>query len=88
MLLAAQGAMDPVVGLMMLGRESGVKNDELMEIVMESASNPDKASYLQSIYAPYVPGLPAGIYPGSELFFAHFELLGVNTCALHDLRNR
>jgi len=82
------GAMDPVVGLMMLGRESGVKNDELMEIVMESASNPDKASYLQSIYAPYVPGLPAGIYPGSELFFAHFELLGVNTCALHDLRNR
>jgi len=86
--LIGSGAVSPVVGLILLGREAGVSNDELMEILINSMVSQDSDSYLSSIHTPYVPGLPAGIYPGSELYFANFELLGVNTCALHDLRNR
>jgi len=86
--LIGSGAVSPVVGLILLGRESGVSNDDLMEVLINSMVSQDSDSYLSTIHTPYVPGLPAGIYPGSQLFFANFELLGVNTCALHDLRNR
>jgi len=86
--LIGSGAVSPVVGLILLGREAGVANDDLMEILINSMVSQDSDNYLSSIHTPYVPGLPAGIYPGSELYFANFELLGVNTCALHDLRNR
>jgi len=86
--LVESGAVDPLVGLLLIGKTTGVDNSKLMEILIESVSSPNREEYLASIYEPYVPGLPAGIYPGSALYFAHFELLGVNTCALHDLRNR
>lgn len=86
--LVQTGALDPLTGLLLIGRDSGLDNKALMDIILESAINPNKDEYLASIYTPFVPGLPAGIYPGSKLFFAHFELLGVNTCALHDLKNR
>lgn len=86
--LISSGAIDPVMGLFIIGQDANVDRSTLLEIIMQSAAAPNREEYLQSIYAPYVPGLPAGIFPGSKLFFAHFELLGVNTCALHDLRNR
>lgn len=76
------------MGLFIIGQDAKVDRSVLLEILMQSATAPNREEYLQSIYSPYVPGLPAGIFPGSKLFFAHFELLGVNTCALHDLRNR
>ena len=50
-----------------------------------NADNPD---FISSIGRPFIPPLPEGVFPGSRLFFPHFESLGVNTCALHDLRNR
>lgn len=86
--LISSGAIDPVMGLFIIGQDANVDRSDLLEIIMQSAAAPNREEYLQSIYAPYVPGLPAGIFPGSELYFAHFELLGVNTCALHDIRNR
>lgn len=86
--LIGSGAVSPVVGLILLGKEAGISNADVMEVLINSMVSQDSDSYLSSLHTPYVPGLPAGIYPGSKLFFANFELLGVNTCALHDLRNR
>jgi len=86
--LIGSGAIDPFVGLILIAKENNIPNDQVLEVLIEAISNPGAEDYLDSIYSPYIPGLPAGIYPGSKLYFAHFEILGINTCALHDLRNR
>ncbi|CAK8678866.1 unnamed protein product [Clavelina lepadiformis] len=87
--LIESGSIDPIIGLVLLANQAGTSQDELLEIIVdalaESRENPD---YFTSLGRPYIPTLPAGIYPGSQLFFAHFETLEVNTCSLHDLRNR
>jgi hypothetical protein len=88
--MLSAGDLDPVTGLIMLSRMSDdIDSDVVQALLLETMmSGADTSSVLASITDPYVPELPDGIFPGSELSFAHFNALEVSTCALHDLRNR
>ncbi|CBY37489.1 unnamed protein product [Oikopleura dioica] len=55
---------------------------------MQVASGQLNPEQFHVMNKPYVPELPVGIYPGQELFFIHIHLLGLDTCAMHDLKNR
>jgi len=83
------GELDPIFGLIMLGNADDEYNkDDIFEIISQSTLYGDTDALLSGITKPYVPVLPDGIFPGSELYFAHFERLAISTCSLHDLRNR
>jgi hypothetical protein len=89
--MIASGSIDAFVGFLMLaGSDHGhVNKDVLMAILLGGLTGgKDLSDILAGAVTPYVPELPEGIFPGSELSFAHFEALGVSTCALHDLQNR
>lgn len=81
--------MNPLMGLFMLASVSDdFDKDTILELITESMFNGNVDDMLYGITTPYIPELPQGIFPGSQLRFAHFEGLGISTCALHDLRNR
>lgn len=83
------GAIDQLTGLLLLSQSSdNFDKDVIMELIIQSVLGGSGDDLLSGIITPYIPKLPQGIYPGSELYMAHFEGLGVNTCSLHDLRNR
>jgi hypothetical protein len=83
------GAINPMMGLLALSNtNSNFDKDAILELITQSALHGDTDDLFQGITTPYIPILPQGIFPGSQLTFAHFEGLNINTCALHDLRNR
>jgi len=83
------GAVNPLVGLLMLAKTNpSFDKETILELIMQSTMNGNPDDLLYGITTPYIPELPYGIFPGSQLSFAHFEGLGINTCSLHDLRNR
>lgn len=80
------GAMDPIMGNLLLAKQNGASQGEVFELITQLLSG--KKTDLSDFGKPFIPALPSGIFPGSKLYFAHLETLGINTCALHDLRNR
>jgi len=88
--MMSAGDIDSMTALIMLSQMSDDIDSALVQqIVLETLmTGADTDSVLASITDPYVPDLPDGIFPGSSLYFAHFNALEVSTCALHDLRNR
>jgi len=83
------GEMDPLTGLLTLAENSdNFDKDDILDILVQTLLGGDIQDLLAGIIRPYLPKLPEGVFPGDSLYFAHFESLGVNTCALHDLRNR
>lgn len=88
--MLSAGDIDSMTGLIMLSQMSDDIDSALVQqIILETLmTGADTDKVLASITDPYVPELPDGIFPGSELYFAHFNALEVSTCALHDLRNR
>merc|ERR1712025_27891 len=83
------GDMDPMTGFTMLASGDTVDKDALNDLMTNGMmGGQDMSEVLSQAVTPYVPQLPSGIYPGSSLYFAHFQALGASTCALHDLRNR
>jgi len=88
--MISSGSIDAMTGLIMLSRMSDSIDATIVQqlIVETMMSGADTDDVLASITDPYIPELPEGIFPGSQLGFAHFNALEVSTCALHDLRNR
>lgn len=88
--MMSAGDIDSMTALIMLSQMSDDIDKALVQqIILETLmTGADTDKVLSSITDPYVPELPDGIFPGSSLFFAHFQALEVSTCALHDLRNR
>jgi hypothetical protein len=88
--MISSGSIDAMTGLIMLSRMSdSIDATIVQQLILETMmSGADTDDVLASITDPYVPELPEGIFPGSQLGFAHFQALEVSTCALHDLRNR
>ncbi|XP_077966752.1 uncharacterized protein LOC120341815 [Styela clava] len=80
------GAIDPVMGNLLLAKQTGASQGEVFELITQLLSG--KKTDLKDFGKPFIPSLPSGIFPGMKLFFQHFERLGINTCSLHDLRNR
>lgn len=86
--LLSQGAIDPTIGALMLGQQSGASQSDILEFLTDAMLSRNDPDYFKYLTEPFIPTLPSGIYPGMQLYFLHFETLGINTCALHDLRNR
>nr|BAA23597.1 CsEpi-1 [Ciona savignyi] len=86
--LIQSGRINPLMGMIVLAQQGGATQTQLLDYITEAIAGSSNPAYFESLTRPYIPALPSGIFPGSQLYFAHFEALGVNTCALHDLRNR
>lgn len=86
--LIQAGRINPLMGMILLAQQGGASQSQLLNYITEAVSSSSNPAYFESLTRPFIPALPSGIFPGSKLYFAHFESLGVNTCALHDLRNR
>ena len=86
--LLSTNQVPEITGILLMALSEGAPAAEIKEVLIQVASgqlNPDAFSIINK---PYVPELPVGIYPGQDLFFIHIHLLGLDTCAMHDLQNR
>ena len=86
--LLSTNQVPEITGILLMALSEGAPAAEIKEVLIQVASgqlNPDAFSIINK---PYVPELPVGIYPGQDLFFIHIHLLGLDTCAMHDIQNR
>jgi len=86
--LLSTNQVPEITGILLMALSEGADTQEIKDVLIQVASgqlNPDAFSIINK---PYVPELPVGIYPGQDLFFIHIHLLGLDTCAMHDIANR
>lgn len=86
--LLSSNQIPEITGILMMAVNDGAPADEIKNVLMQVASGQLNPEQFHVINKPYVPELPVGIYPGQDLFFIHIHLLGLDTCAMHDLKNR
>merc|ERR1712050_509923 len=84
----SSGQVPEIAGMLMMALEEGAPIDEVKNVLVQVASGQLNPEQFSIINKPYVPELPVGVYPGQDLFFIHLHLLGLDTCAMHDIRNR
>lgn len=77
-----QGNVDPMTASMLLASAGNVNKDKMKEMLILAATGQIDPETFATIAKPYVPQLPAGIYPGQDLYFIHLEMLDLNTCAM------
>ena len=77
-----QGNVDPMTASMLLASAGSVSPDKMKEMLILAATGQIDPETFATIAKPYVPQLPAGIYPGQDLYFIHLEMLDLNTCAM------
>lgn len=76
------GNVDPMTASLLLASQGNTSKDKMKEMLIMAATGQIDPSSFATIAKPYVPELPAGVYPGQELYFIHLEMLDLNTCAL------
>jgi len=76
------GNVDPMTASLLLASQGNTSKEKMKEMLIMAATGQIDPSSFATIAKPYVPELPAGVYPGQELYFIHLEMLDLNTCAL------
>lgn len=76
------GNVDPMTASLLLASQGNTSKDKMKEMLIMAATGQIDPSSFATIAKPYVPELPAGTYPGQELYFIHLEMMDLNTCAL------
>jgi len=84
------GKVDPMTGSLLIASQAGESKEKLKELLILAATGQIDPTGFASISRPFVPvnTLPAGTYPGQELYFIHLELLEQDTCALIEPKKR
>jgi hypothetical protein len=82
------GSVDPLTASLLLASQGSSNKEKLKEMLILAATGQIDPSNFATIAKPYVPVLPAGIYPGQELYFIHLEMLDLNTCSLIEPEKR
>jgi hypothetical protein len=83
-----QGNVDPMTASMLLASAGNVKPDKMKEMLILAATGQIDPETFATIARPHVPQLPAGIYPGQDLYFIHLEMLDLNTCSMIEPQKR
>jgi len=83
-----QGNVDPMTASMLLASSGSVSPEKMKEMLILAATGQIDPETFATIARPYVPQLPAGIYPGQDLYFIHLEMLDLNTCAMIEPQKR
>jgi hypothetical protein len=83
-----QGNVDPMTASMLLASSGSVAPEKMKEMLILAATGQIDPETFATIARPYVPQLPAGIYPGQDLYFIHLEMLDLNTCAMIEPQKR
>lgn len=86
--LLSTNQVPEITGILLMALAEGAPTSEIKDVLIQVASGQLNPEAFSIINKPYVPELPVGIYPGQDLFFIHIHLLGLDTCAMHDLANR
>lgn len=86
--LLSSNQIPEITGILMMAVQDNAPASEIKNVLMQVASGQLNPEQFHVINKPFVPELPVGIYPGQDLFFIHIHLLGLDTCAMHDLKNR
>jgi hypothetical protein len=73
---------------MLLASSGSVSPEKMKEMLILAATGQIDPETFATIARPYVPQLPAGIYPGQDLYFIHLEMLDLNTCAMIEPQKR
>jgi len=76
------GNVDPMTASLLLASQGNTSKEKMKEMLIMAATGQIDPSSFATIAKPYVPQLPAGTYPGQELYFIHLEMMDLNTCAL------
>merc|ERR1712147_470301 len=76
------GNVDPMTASLLLASPGNTSKEKMKEMLIMAATGQIDPSSFATIAKPYVPQLPAGTYPGQELYFIHLEMMDLNTCAL------
>jgi hypothetical protein len=82
------GTIPEITGILLMALAEGADPSDIKNVLVQVAAGQLNPEAFSIISKPYVPELPEGIYPGQDLYFVHLHLLGQDTCAMHDLRNR
>jgi hypothetical protein len=83
-----QGNVDPMTASMLLASAGQIDKDKMKEMLILASTGQIDPETFATIAKPYVPQLPAGIYPGQDLYFIHLEMLDLNTCAMIEPQKR
>jgi hypothetical protein len=83
-----QGNVDPMTASMLLASAGQVDKAKMKEMLILAATGQIDPETFATIAKPYVPKLPAGIFPGQDLYFIHLEMLDLNTCAMIEPQKR
>lgn len=86
--LLSTNQVPEITGILLMALAEGAPTSEIKDVLIQVASGQLNPEAFSIINKPYVPELPVGIYPGQDLFFIHIHLLGLDTCAMHDVANR
>lgn len=86
--LLSTNQVPEITGILLMALSEGANTQEIKDVLIQVASGQLNPEAFSIINKPYVPELPVGIYPGQDLFFIHIHLLGLDTCAMHDIKNR
>lgn len=86
--LLSTNQVPEITGILLMALSEGADTQEIKDVLIQVASGQLNPEAFSIINKPYVPELPVGIYPGQDLFFIHIHLLGLDTCAMHDVKNR
>merc|ERR1711981_1363170 len=83
-----QGNVDPMTASMLLASAGQIDKAKMKEMLILASTGQIDPETFATIAKPYVPQLPAGIYPGQDLYFIHLEMLDLNTCAMIEPQKR
>lgn len=86
--LLSTNQVPEITGILLMALSEGADTQQVKDVLIQVASGQLNPEAFSIINKPYVPELPVGIYPGQDLYFIHIHLLGLDTCAMHDLKNR
>merc|ERR1711937_426892 len=82
------GQVDSMTASMLLASQGNTDRSKMKEMLILAATGQIDANTFATMAKPYVPELPQGVFPGQDLYFIHLEMLGLNTCALIEPKQR
>merc|ERR1739848_427397 len=86
--LLQSGKVPEITGILLMALAEGTDLDIIKEVLIQVAAGQLNPEAFSIINKPFVPELPMGVFPGQQLYFVHLHMLGLDTCSMHDVRNR
>lgn len=86
--LLQSGQIPEITGILLMALAESTPIETIKEVLIQVAAGQLNPEAFSIINKPYVPELPMGVYPGQELYFVHLHMLSLDTCAMHDVKNR